>query len=329
MELKNHNSQNYNSQDYSHHKPVLLEEVIQNLQIKDQKIYVDGTFGAGGYSKAILETANCQLYSFDRDENVKKFSDKLSKEYPNNFHFINDKFSNIQDCLNALNITEVDGIVVDLGVSSMQLDEENRGFSFNSSAKLDMRMGKSNISAYEVVNEKSQEELSEIIKEFGEERKCRQIAKKIIEARDEKEIFSNIELANIVRNVYGKYNKKKIDPATKTFQAIRIFVNDELGELNSLLEQALVLLNKGGSLLVVSFHSLEDVIVKKFFRKYSGYDERNVSRYDFKNLLVESNKEAKIHQLKLPFSKAIKPSEDEVESNIRSRSGRLRVAIKN
>lgn len=314
-------------ENYDFHKPVLLKEVIQNLQIKDNETYVDCTFGAGGYSYAILKEKNCNLYSFDRDESVKKFADKLKEQFPEKFHFINDKFSNIEESLNNLGIEKVDGIVLDLGVSSMQLDEEDRGFSFNSTAKLDMRMDRTKgISAFEVVNSKSEQELAKIILEFGEERKSRQIAKKIVEKREEKEIFTALELAQIIRDIYGRYNPKKIDPATKTFQAIRIFVNDELGELKTALNSTLKLLKKGGRLLVVSFHSLEDSFVKRFFRDNSGYNERNISRYDPKSL---NNDENKIYNLSLPVNKAIKPSDEELAQNIRARSSRMRIAIKN
>jgi len=316
---------NYNFHN-NFHKPVLLDEVIKNLQIQEGEIYVDGTFGAGGYSAAILNSKNCTLYSFDRDSNVIKFADNLKEKYQNRFRFINDKFSNMKQSLNDLGVDKVDGIVLDIGVSSMQLDENQRGFSFNSSAKLDMRMdNNSGISAFDVVNQKSELELSKIIKDLGEEKKHRQIAKKIVLARQEKEITTALDLAQIVRDIYGKYNPKKIDPATKTFQAIRIFVNDELGELEKVLDQSLELLKKGGRLLVVSFHSLEDSYVKKFMRKNSGYDDRNISRYDPANLLEKNNQ----YQFSLPILKAIKPSKSEIEDNSRARSSRLRIAIKN
>lgn len=299
---------------------------MENLQVKDEETYVDCTFGAGGYSTAILKAADCNLYSFDRDESVKKFADNLTKNFPNRFHFINEKFSNLKNSLKDLNISQIDGLVLDLGVSSMQLDEDERGFSFNSSARMDMRMDRSKgISAFEVVNYESEKELSRIIKEFGEENKNRLIAKKIIEKRKEKEIVTALELAQIVRGVYGKYNPKKIDPATKTFQAIRIFVNDELGELRIALNEALDVLKSGGRLLVVSFHSLEDSYVKKFFRENCGYNDRSVSRYDPSNLLNENKK----YRLSLPVNKAIKPTDAEIENNVRSRSARLRVAIRN
>lgn len=308
------------------HKSVLLKEVLGSLQIKDQEIYVDGTFGAGGYSSAILNSANCSLYAFDRDISVSKFAEKLKTKFSTKFHFINDKFSKMKERLAEIGVFEVDGIVLDLGVSSMQLDQEERGFSFNSKSRLDMRMDQTQgISAFEVVNYKSEKELAQIIRDFGEEKKARQIAKKIVEKRQDKEITTALELASIVRGVYGNFNGKKIDPSTKTFQAIRIFVNDELGELREVLDDSLNLLRKGGRLLVVSFHSLEDSYVKKFFRNHSGYNDRNISRYDPKNLLNQD----KNYPLAVNQNKSIKPSDIEIKENVRSRSARLRVAIKN
>lgn len=306
------------------HKSVLLDEVITNLEVCDNKVYVDGTFGAGGYSRAILSKADCTLYAFDRDLTVEKFANNLRDEFSDRFNFIHDKFSNMKNSLENIGVKEVDGIVLDLGVSSMQLDEDDRGFSFNSKARLDMRMDNSiGISAFDVVNHKSEKELSDIIRNFGEDRKHRQIAKNIIKHREKAEINTAIELANIIREVYGKYNPKKIDPATKTFQAIRIFINDELGELKKALNDALDLLKKGGKLLVVSFHSLEDSYVKKFFRDNSGYNDRNISRYVPQDLQQSND-----HKLSVLNAKAIKPSQQEIDNNIRARSSRLRTAIK-
>ena len=312
--------------NYNLHKPVLLKSVLENLRPQDQEIFVDGTFGAGGYSSAILHEANCQLYAFDRDQNVVKFANQLKDKFPNNFHFIADRFSHMEQRLNQEGIEKVDGIVLDLGVSSMQLDESDRGFSFNSPHKLDMRMDRSQtLSAFEVINYISERELVEIIRNFGEEPKYHQIAKKIVAERQKKEIFSALDLANIIRQSYGNYNPKKIDPATKTFQAIRIFVNNELGELKMVLDQALNLLKQGGRLLVVSFHSLEDSYVKNFMRQHSGYSDKSGSRYDPKNLTKENKK----YPLSLPLNKSIKPTQTEIGENIRARSARLRIAIKN
>jgi 16S rRNA (cytosine1402-N4)-methyltransferase len=221
---------------------------------------------------------------------------------------------------------KVDGIVLDLGVSSMQLDEEDRGFSFSSQARLDMRMdGSSGISAFEVVNSFEEAELSKIIRNYGEEKNHRRIAKKIVENREKKEITTCLELAEIVKKVYG-FQAGKIHPATKTFQAIRIFVNDELGELEKALEAAQKLLKPGGRLVVVSFHSLEDSLVKAFVRQESGYNDRNFSRYEPLSVLVD---QVKVHSFSLPKGSVIKPSEEELRENVRSRSARLRLAIKN
>lgn len=303
------------------HKPVMLKEVIENLSLKKGETYLDGTFGAGGYSRAILESATCQLYAIDRDESAERFAEKLSQNFPKNFTFLHGKFSECQELLAEKNITELDGMVFDIGVSSMQLDDKERGFSFDSDAKLDMRMDQNSFpSAYEVVNEASEIELASIIKEFGEEPKARQIAKKIIAKRSEKPITTCRELANIVRSLY--YGYSKTDSATRTFQALRIFVNCELDELKAALASSLTLLKKGGRLVVVSFHSLEDGIVKSFLKKEAGLDQ-TFSRYQ---PIDEGKKSPKNFQLLT--KSAISPTEEEVAANPRARSARLRVAIR-
>ncbi|MES2677244.1 MAG: 16S rRNA (cytosine(1402)-N(4))-methyltransferase RsmH [Pseudomonadota bacterium] len=308
--------------NYQAHKPVLLKEVLESLNPQDGEVFIDGTFGAGGYTTAILQAANCKVIAFDRDINVKRFTQGLSAEFGDKFQFIHSPFSQMENEVNY----KVDGIVLDLGVSSMQLDEEERGFSFSSSAKLDMRMdGSSGISAFDVVNSFEEIELSKIIRDFGEEKKHRRIAKKIVEARQKGEIKTGLELAEIVKKVYG-FQAGKIHPATKTFQAIRIFVNDELGELKAALIAAENMLKTGGRLVIVSFHSLEDSLVKAFIRQMSGYNDRNFSRYEPNSVLEKQQKE---HSFYLPKSSSIKPSDEELKENIRSRSARLRLAIKN
>ena len=348
--------------NYQVHKSVLIKEVLEALNPKDGEVFIDGTFGAGGYTRAILEAANCRVFGLDRDQNVEKFAKELKKEFGDKFNFIKSPFSLMEECipkllesskdllrhagphkcgaatirrenkeiyprLESLGYVDqkVDGIVLDLGVSSMQLDEEGRGFSFSSSAKLDMRMDSSSgISAFEVVNEFEEVELSKIIRDFGEEKKHRIIVKKIVEARQKGPINTGLELAEIVKKVYG-FQVGKIHPATKTFQAIRIFVNDELGELQRALEASKQMLKKDGRLVVVSFHSLEDSLVKSFLREESGYNDRNFSRYE-----PQSNSlgQQKIYNFSLPKGSSIKPSEAELKENIRSRSARLRSAIK-
>ncbi len=308
--------------NYQSHKPVLLKEVLEALSPKDGEVFIDGTFGAGGYSKAILQAANVRVIGFDRDANVQKFAQGLSVEFGDKFQFIHSPFSMMENEVSE----KVDGIVLDLGVSSMQLDEENRGFSFSSQARLDMRMDSSSgISAFEVVNSFEEVELSKIIRDFGEEKKHRRIAKKIVEARQKGEITTGLELAEIVKKVYG-FQAGKIHPATKTFQAIRIFVNDELGELKQALEASKNMLKSGGRLVIVSFHSLEDSLVKAFMRQESGYNDRNFSRYEPSSVLEGKQKE---YEFFLPKGSAIKPSEEELRENIRSRSSRLRLMVKN
>ena len=303
------------------HKPVLLTEVLEHLKPKDGEVYVDATFGAGGYTTAILESANCKVYAIDRDENAIEIAKKLKEKFPNNFFFMPGKFSQMLDLLEQEAVDKIDGIVFDLGVSSMQFDNKERGFSFDSDAKLDMRMSGNahGISAYEVVNEFDEEELAKIIKEFGEEKKAKLIAKKIVQRRQTKPISSCRELADIVRSLFA-YNHK-IDSATRTFQAIRIFVNQELEEISLALNASKKILTKNARLIVVSFHSLEDSIVKNFLKKEAGIDE-TFSRYE---PTVIGEKEV---SFKIVNKSAIKPSEAEIAQNYRSRSSKMRVALK-
>lgn len=304
------------------HKPVLLKEVIENLAVKDGETYLDCTFGAGGYSTAILEAANCNLYAIDRDETTEKFAAEVSKKFGKRFNFSLGKFSEIEKFLAEKNIDKLDGIVLDIGVSSMQLDDKTRGFSFDSEAKLDMRMdSKNHYSAYELVNQAGEEELAEIIKEYGEEPKAKKIVKKIIAARSEKPITSCRELADIVRSLYFGYSKT--DPATRTFQALRIFINQELDELKSVLTSATNLLKKDGRLVVVSFHSLEDSIVKNFLKKESGLSQ-TYSRY-----MPDIIAEKAVKNFHLITKSAISPTSEEIANNPRSRSAKMRVAVKN
>ena len=304
------------------HNPVMLKEVLENLSIRDGEIYVDGTFGAGGYSSAILQKANCQLIALDRDISVEKFANKLKENFGERFIFKNKKFSEIWEAVNEVGIEEIDGMVLDIGVSSMQLDERERGFSFDSEEKLDMRMDRSqSLSAFEVVNQESEENLAKIIKEFGEEVKAKIIAKKIVATRQENPIKNCSELAKIVRSFYYGYHKT--DPATKTFQALRIFVNQELEELKIALEASVKLLKKGGRLVVVSFHSLEDKIVKDFLKEQAGLSE-TFSRYQPEHVLPKNIKK----NFQIITKSALCPSKEEVDLNPRARSAKMRVAIK-
>ncbi len=303
------------------HKPVLLEEMLENLAPKKGEVYLDATFGAGGYSRAILTKADCKLYAVDRDESAKNFAAILEKDFGKKFTFLRGKFSESAELLAQENVSQLDGMVLDIGVSSMQFDDKERGFSFDSDAKLDMRMDQqSELTAFEVVNEFSEGELAQIIKEFGEESKAKLIAKKIVETRKTAPIVSCSDLAKIVRSFY--YGYFKTDPATKTFQALRIFVNQELEELKLALASSVTLLKKGGRLVVVSFHSLEDQIVKNFLKKEAGLDQV-VSRYS-----PEIPQTNLVKNFQIITRSVIAPSEAEIAANPRARSSRMRVAIK-
>lgn len=302
-------------QSKKEHISVMLNEVLNYLKPKNGDVILDGTFGAGGYTRAILESCNCQVIGTDRDENVLKFVDVVKNDFKDRFEFYNVKFSEIK---NVVEENSLDAIVLDLGVSSMQLDNGNRGFSFNKEAPLTMTMGRNNITAYDVVNDYDEKNIADIIYNFGEEVKSRAIAKKIIEYRKNKAIETTTELADIVRSCFpNKYTK--IDFATKTFQAIRIFVNDELKELETILNDSVKLLKSGGRLVVVSFHSLEDRIVKDFLNDNG----------DCKLLKVNKYKEVQKETLfKVLTKKPVIVSSVEVDKNRRARSAKLRGAVR-
>ncbi len=303
------------------HIPVMLEEVMHYLQPEDGKIYVDATFGAGGYTLELLKRANCIVYAIDRDPNVESLAEELALSYPSRLNFLPGCFGQMQTLLAKYNIGKVDGIILDLGVSSMQLDQQERGFSFAKEAYLDMRMSCEGISAYEVVNFTKEEDLANIIYKYGQEHQSRQIASKICYLREKAPITTTTQLASIVRMVVKKSNKK-IDAATKTFQAIRIFINQELEELEQILEVAPLLLNKNAKLVVVSFHSLEDSLVKKFIEQQSG-KHQGISRY-----LPQEQVTDNLINFKALTKRAIKPSEAELKINPRARSAKLRAAQK-
>lgn len=298
------------------HIPVMLCEVLENLQPENGKVYVDATFGNGGYTQAILDAADCRVIAIDRDPNVASRAEELKKIYGNRFEFKAGQFSEISTLIDQ----PVDGFVFDIGVSSMQLDQAERGFSFSKEAPLDMRMSCQGLSAADVVNTYDQEELANIIFKFGEERFSRPIARKIVEARQIKPIETTTELAQIIYTVlHKKYGQ--IDPATRTFQALRIYVNNELGELEQALTAAAEKLKATGRLVVVDFHSLEDRIVKNFFKDNSA-KKISVSRY------APEIKDNTAHLFSY-VSKSIKPQENECVQNPRARSAKLRYAIKN
>ena len=297
------------------HIPVMLGEVLQSLSPKDGEVYVDATFGNGGYSEAILKSADCEVFAIDRDPTVVERAKELEKKYANRFRFLSGCFGDIADLIKK----PVDGIVFDIGVSSMQLDEAERGFSYAKDGMLDMRMSCEGTSAFDLVNNLPEKELADLIYNYGEEKKSRQIAAKIVEARSKKAISTTKELADIVHQVV--FNKRNApDSATRTFQALRIAVNDELHQLEDGLQNGLKILKKGGRMVVVTFHSLEDRIVKNFFNSNTA-KKTHVSRY---KPVAENVSAAEFEKC----SKAIFPSAEEMAANSRAHSAKLRFAIK-
>ncbi len=307
------------------HKSVMIKEIISFLPLTKSINVIDATFGGGGYSKTILEKFNVnQLLAIDRDPISKIFAKEIECRF-SNFTLINDKFSKIDEIVNNTKLKDkkFDIILFDIGTSSNQIDNAQRGFSFNKSGPLDMRMGSSDKNAFDIINKYEEKNLADIIYQYGEERYSRVIAKEIVKNRKIKFINDTIELSNIIKKCLPKKNqlKNKIHPATKTFQAIRIYVNDELSELKTSLEKALKILNKDGLILVVSFQSLEDRIVKDFFNHNSGKRWRSSRHYpELPDKLAT--------QLKIITKKPILPSVSEILENPRSRSAKLRVAQK-
>src|SRR5215472_711799 len=248
------------------HVPVLAREVVDALRPRDGGRYLDGTFGAGGYTSAMLDRAECQMIAIDRDPDAIAAGQALAERYAPRLRLIEGRFGDMAELLSAEGVDEVDGVALDLGVSSMQFDQAERGFSFRASGPLDMRMDKRGPSAADLVNEADEAEIADIIWRYGEERKSRRVAHAIVERRQKQRIETTAELAEIVRRAVGPSARDESDPATRTFQALRIAVNDELGELERGLAAAEQVLAPGGRLAVVSFHSLEDRAVKDFVR---------------------------------------------------------------
>ncbi|KJV55717.1 16S rRNA (cytosine(1402)-N(4))-methyltransferase [Orientia chuto str. Dubai] len=297
--------------------------MLSYLVPEDDGIYLDCTFGAGGYSELILSSCNCKIIAFDCDPAVIRIADQFYQKYPNRFTFLNKNFAEVKKYL--FKAIKFNGIVMDLGVSSMQLDEANRGFSFRYDAELDMRMSQKGYKASELINEASEQKLADIIYNFGEEVKAKKIAKNIVLARAKKPIVTTFQLANIIREAVGynnHYHKSKIDSATKTFQAIRIFLNDELSALKTFLNQSLDLLVINGKLIVISFHALEDTIVKKFMHK-NKVKKIAQSKYNINKQIPLQN-----GVLQLLTKKIVIPTKTEIINNPRSRSARLRAALK-
>lgn len=306
----------------SPHYPVMLNDVLAAIKPQDGEVYLDGTFGAGGYSRAILESADCTVIAVDRDPSVSQTADQLKVEFGERFIFLKGCFGDAVSLISQTKYKSIDGFVVDIGVSSMQIDQAMRGFSFKVDGPLDMRMDMtSGITAADIVNDYAEEDLANVIYQYGEERLSRRIAKRIVERRTDARIQTTLQLADIVRSVVPRSPKDKIDPATRTFQALRIAVNDELGELERGLDAAEILLHEGGRLVVVSFHSLEDGIAKAFLNERTG-NMPNPSKY-LPNITAEISP-----SFTLIKRKAFTPSDIEIQENTRSRSAKMRVAVR-
>lgn len=299
------------------HVPVLRSEMLSALSVRPSGTYVDGTFGAGGYSRAILEAGAGRVYGIDRDPNAVARGRALAAEWPN-FTMLEGPFGAMEPLLADQGVRTVHGIVLDLGLSSAQLDDPARGFSFALDGPLDMRMSGRGPSAADVVNQADEQTLADIIYRYGEERAARRIARAIVARRRRAPILRTRELAELVGGVVGRA-AGRIDPATRTFQALRIHVNDELGELQRALGASERLLAPGGRLVVVAFHSLEDRMVKQFLVERSGRAP-GVSRHR------PPEREAAPARFRQLFPRPLRPGEPEIGRNPRARSARLRAA---
>lgn len=301
------------------HIPVLLNEVVESIAPKDGGVYVDGTFGAGGYTRAVLDAADCTVYAIDRDPDAIREGKKLVDAYKGRLHLLHGTFGEMAELVRGEGVDFVDGVMLDIGVSSMQIDRAERGFSFQKDGALDMRMSQNGLSAADVLNTFSERDIADIIYKYGEERFSRRIAAAVVEQRKTAPFKTTLEFADLIRRTVP-HKREDIDPATRSFQALRIYVNDELGQLESGLSAAHDLLKAGGRMAVVSFHSLEDRIVKTFMQEKSG-KTANPSRY-----MPVVEKQAAT--LKTITKKPILPTESETKFNPRARSARLRVAEK-
>jgi 16S rRNA (cytosine1402-N4)-methyltransferase len=300
----------------SAHTPVMLDEVLEAIAPRDGAHYTDGTFGGGGYARGLLESANCSVLGIDRDPDAVARGRELAVRYPGRLAIVQGRFSEMDSLLMESGHAHTDGVVLDLGVSSFQFDEPERGFSFREDGPLDMRMSKAGPSAADLVNTADEKILTDIIRRLGEERQARRIARAIIAARP---LTRTRELAEVVAKALGPAAlRQPIHPATRTFQALRIYVNDELGELERGLVAAERVLKSGGRLAVVAFHSLEDRIVKRFLAERSKAPAS--SRH------MPEGRAAHKQTFRLVWPRARMPGEDEIARNPRARSARLRAA---
>ena len=302
--------------------PVLLADVAEQLQPVAGETYIDGTFGAGGYTRAILEAAPCRVIAIERDPTAFANGQALVAEFGGRLSLVSETFSNMAEAAASAGAERVHGVVLDIGVSSMQLDDPARGFSFLRDGPLDMRMSQNGPSAADVVNHMDEEDLANILFNLGEERRSRAIARAIVKARTEAPITTTKALAGIDERVLGRARGDEKHPATRTFLALRIHVNDELGELERALEAAERLLVPGGRLLVVTFHSLEDRIVKHFLQERSGKTAGG-SRY-----LPAPSGPASAPSFRIVNTRGFTPNKEETDANPRARSARLRVGLR-
>jgi 16S rRNA (cytosine1402-N4)-methyltransferase len=303
----------------------MLTEMLATLKPRDGAVYLDGTFGGGGYSKAILDHSQCHVWAIDRDETAIARGTSLAAAYPGRLHLLHGRFGDMLNLLTEAGVHALDGIVLDIGVSSFQIDDPERGFSFQGNGPLDMRMGRHGLdggtssgpTAATLVNTLPERDLADLLYQLGEERASRRVARAIVAARAEAPIETTARLASIIRSVLPP-DKSGHHPATRSFQGLRLSVNDELGELERGLAQAVRLLIPGGRIVVVAFHSLEDRIVKRFMTEVSGRVPAP-SRHDPRGLT-----RAAPARFRLVTPKALRPGAAEVAANPRARSARLR-----
>jgi 16S rRNA (cytosine1402-N4)-methyltransferase len=298
------------------HKSVLLDEVVESLNLGPGRTVVDGTFGAGGYSRAFLD-AGADVVAIDRDPSAARFAAPLKAQFPDRFHLVQGRFSDLEQHLDACGLAACDGIALDLGVSSMQLDEADRGFSFMRDGPLDMRMSSAGRTAADMVNEDDATELARVFWTYGEERASRHIANVIVRRRNERPFTRTLDLAETVEKALGGRRGAPTHPATRVFQALRIAVNDELGELEAGLDAAERALKPGGRLAVVTFHSLEDRVVKAFFTERAGKTPSGSRHFPPAQPGPQPT-------FALLFNGAKAPSDVETFANPRARSAKLR-----
>lgn len=300
------------------HISVLRDEAVAALQPADGGVYLDGTFGGGGYARAILEAASCRLYAVDRDPDAVARAQEMVVAYSGRFEIMPGRISEISEMLAARQAPALDGAVFDLGLSSYQIDDPSRGFSFRQDGPLDMRMGRDGRDAATIVNLCAESELADILFKYGDEKAARRVAKVIAERRKVQKFATTADLASVIRSVV-RPDKSGIDPATRSFQALRIVVNEELSDIEAALEQAAAALKQGGRLVVVSFHSLEDRIVKHFFAGSAGRVPA-ASRHDPAGL-----KPVEAPRFKLVTKSPVVPGLAEIRANPRARSAKMRV----